>query len=124
MALRSSIDLGTNTCLLLIADWDDEKKTVTRVIADYSTVVRLGQAVDSEKALHPEAMERTLTCLRDYCELLRKAKGDPAQTLCVATSQARDARNSAEFFSQIERETGFRFQVISGDDEARYTFVG
>jgi exopolyphosphatase/guanosine-5'-triphosphate,3'-diphosphate pyrophosphatase len=42
----------------------------------------------------------------------------------VATSQARDAANGQEFFDRVSKETGFRFQVISGDDEAKYTFLG
>jgi len=122
--IRSSIDLGTNTCLLLVADWDARQGRVSRVLGDFSTIVRLGQGVDRARELHPEAMTRTLTCLRDYAGKLRALGGDPAQTVCVATSQARDARNGQEFFSQVEKETGFRFRVISGDEEARLTFLG
>jgi exopolyphosphatase/guanosine-5'-triphosphate,3'-diphosphate pyrophosphatase len=122
--LRSSIDLGTNTCLLLIADWDPGRKSVTRVHGDFAEVVRLGQGVDRERTLHPEAMERTLKCLRVYAARVHEAGLDPAAGVCVATSQARDARNGAEFFSRITAETGFRFRVISGDEEARLTFLG
>jgi exopolyphosphatase/guanosine-5'-triphosphate,3'-diphosphate pyrophosphatase len=111
--IRSAIDLGTNTCLLLIED-----------VADYSTVVRLGQGVDKNRALAPEAIERTLTCLRGYAEKLRAAGGRTEDTICVATSQARDARNGAEFFERVQKETGFRFRVISGEEEARLTFLG
>ena len=42
----------------------------------------------------------------------------------MATSQARDAKNGMEFFTQVEKETGFRFRVISGDEEARLSFEG
>ncbi len=49
---------------------------------------------------------------------------DPAQTICVATSQARDAQNGAKFFSEIEAGTGFRFRTLSGDEEAQFTFLG
>lgn len=120
--LRASIDLGTNTCLLLIAEC--ENKTVQRILSDDSTVVRLGKGVDQTKLLDPEAMRRTLECLRAYAHKVKEAGIKPSQVRCVATSQARDARNGALFFSQVEQETGFRFQVISGDEEARLTFFG
>jgi exopolyphosphatase/guanosine-5'-triphosphate,3'-diphosphate pyrophosphatase len=116
-AIRSSIDLGTNTCLLLIAR-DGE------ALEDYATVVRLGQEVDVARIFAPEAMARTLKCLQSYSEKVRARGLDPAETVAVATSQARDARNSADFFFDVEKETGFRFRVISGDDEARLTFLG
>lgn len=120
--LRTSIDLGTNTCLLLVAEC--EGGVARRVVSDHSTVVRLGQGVDVKRELQPEAMERTLKCLREYSDIVRKAGAEPRDTVCVATSQARDARNGAEFFARVEKETGFRFRVISGDEEARLTFLG
>jgi exopolyphosphatase/guanosine-5'-triphosphate,3'-diphosphate pyrophosphatase len=122
--LRSSIDLGTNTCLLLVADWQKGSAEPTRVLGDYAKVVRLGQGVDKNRTLHPDAIERTLSCLRTYSDYVKKHGGNPSETLCVATSQARDAKNGAEFFQQVEKETGFKFRIISGDEEARMTFVG
>jgi exopolyphosphatase/guanosine-5'-triphosphate,3'-diphosphate pyrophosphatase len=115
--IRASIDLGTNTCLLLMREGD-------RVVGDYSTIVRLGQKVDEQRALHPDAMERTLACLREYAKSLKAAGGSPDQAKCVATSQARDARNGADFFARVRTETGFQFQVITGEEEARLTFLG
>lgn len=120
--IRASLDLGTNTCLMLLAEATGGQ--VSRVVSDHSTIVRLGQGVDRARALAPEAMERTLTCLRGYAEIARQAGADPAQASAVATSQARDAANGAEFFARVERETGFRFRVISGEEEARLTFRG
>jgi exopolyphosphatase / guanosine-5'-triphosphate,3'-diphosphate pyrophosphatase len=119
--IRASIDLGTNTCLLLVAETSGSD---FKIVGDYSTIVRLGQKVDGERKLHPDAMERTLACLRDYAGKLKAAGGHPAQAQCVATSQARDAANGAEFFARVQKETGFQFRVISGDEEARLTFVG
>jgi exopolyphosphatase/guanosine-5'-triphosphate,3'-diphosphate pyrophosphatase len=122
--IRSSIDLGTNTCLLLVADWDPLHKKVQKILGDYSAVVRLGEGVDLNRELQTGAMDRTLKCLKDYAKKVRDAGGSPEQTLCVGTSQARDAQNSASFFSKVQKETGFSFQVISGEEEARLTFLG
>ncbi len=122
--IRSSIDLGTNTCLLLAVDWDKGRNSIERVLGDHSTIVRLGQGVDGSRRLHPDAMKRTFECLMDYASKLKAYGGDPASARCVATSQARDSVDAPEFFERIRQATGFRFQVISGDDEARLTFVG
>lgn len=119
----SSIDLGTNTCLMLVSSGLPGDPDF-RVLDDLATVVRLGQSVDRDRRFHPEAMKRTLDCLVRYASRLKELGGDPARTLAVATSSSRDAGNSAEFFAQIESETGFRFLKISGEDEARFTHLG
>jgi exopolyphosphatase/guanosine-5'-triphosphate,3'-diphosphate pyrophosphatase len=123
-SLRSAIDLGTNTCLLLVAEWDSKTQCVTRIHEDHSIVVRLGQEVDRLRKLHPEAMARTLACLETYAGRVRAAGLDPAQTVCVCTSQARDASDSAVFFEEVRRKTGFSFRTLSGEQEAELTFRG
>ncbi len=122
--IRSSIDLGTNTCLLLVVDWDREKNQIRKVLGDFSTQVRLGEKVDRDRKFRPEAMLRTLACLEAYAKKLISLGGDPRDTLCVATSQARGAQNSQEYFAQIQSKLGFSFQVISGEQEAQATFLG
>lgn len=121
--LLSSIDLGTNTCLLLIAQAEDHGGRI-EAVDDFARVVRLGQGVDRNRRLDPTAMERTLSCLREYAKTLQDRGMSPRDTIAAATSQARDAQNGAEFFARVEKETGFRFRVISGDEEARCSFQG
>jgi exopolyphosphatase/guanosine-5'-triphosphate,3'-diphosphate pyrophosphatase len=121
---KASIDLGTNTCLLLVADYDSSARRVVKAIHDQSTMVRLGQGVDRTKRLHPDAVERTRACLRGYAAKLAASGMKPSETICVATATARDAENGAEFFASIEKEFGFRFRTISGDEEAEYMFLG
>lgn len=123
MTIHSSIDLGTNTCLMLVCAGLPGKPGF-RVVDDLATVVRLGQGVDRDRRFHPNAMQRTLECLRRYSARLRERGGDPSKTIAVATSGSRDAANSTEFFALVEKETGFRFRRISGDDEARFTHLG
>jgi exopolyphosphatase/guanosine-5'-triphosphate,3'-diphosphate pyrophosphatase len=122
--LQASIDLGTNTCLLLIAECDPETGRVNRVVSDHSTVVRLGEGVDRARELQPQAMERTLSCLKDYSGIVRRQGLKCDAAICVATSSSRDSKNGGAFFDRVEKETGFRFRVISGEDEAKYTFEG
>ncbi len=120
--LRASIDLGTNTCLMLIAEVGSGY--VKKVLGDYARIVRLGEGVDKARCLQSDAIERTLTCLDEYSEIISNAGLSPGDVICVATSQARDAENGGEFFAKVEAELGFRFRVISGKDEARLGFIG
>lgn len=122
--IRSSIDLGTNTCLLLIADCNSSTGKVEKIISDHARIVRLGQGVDQNRRFLPEAMERTRECLKEYSQIVRKSGADPSQTLAIATSQARDSSNAQEFFGMIEKETGFKFRQITGEEEAQATFLG
>jgi exopolyphosphatase/guanosine-5'-triphosphate,3'-diphosphate pyrophosphatase len=122
--IRSSIDLGTNTCLLLIVEWDPKKRVITRILRDEATVVRLGEGVDQTRQLQAAPMERVLVCLKEYAETIELLGSDPAETICVATSQARDAKNSVEFFVQIKSKFGLSFRTLSGDQEAHFTFLG
>lgn len=119
----ASIDLGTNTCLLLVG-LVDQDGFVQEVVSDHATVVRLGQGVGKEKRLQPDAIARTVKCLEGYSQILKQA-GIPTQEVkAVATSQARDARNGAEFFQEVEEKFGFTFRTLSGEEEARASFYG
>lgn len=122
--LKASIDLGTNTCLLLIADYDPAIKVVAKVLHDQSTMVRLGQGVDQTGRLHSDAIERTRGCLHGYAAKLAAMGLKPSDTICVATASARDAENGADFFQTILKETSFRFVTLTGADEAKYMFLG
>jgi len=120
--LKASIDLGTNTCLMLMAEV--ESGYVKKMLGDYARIIRLGEGVDKTRYLQPDAMERTLTCLDEYRKTISKAGIQPGDVICVATSQARDAKNGRDFFARVEAELGFGFRVISGEDEASLSFKG
>ncbi len=115
--IRASIDLGTNTCLLLVIDGE-------RVLHDESRVVRLGQDVARTGRLHPDAMERARSCLQDYVKTAGSLGVPPDGILAVATAQARDASDAKPFFDGLEQTLGLRFRILSGDEEARATFLG
>ncbi len=120
--LKASIDLGTNTCLMLVAEI--ESGSVKKVLGDYARIVRLGGGVDKTGHLQSDAITRTLTCLNEYSKIISTSGISPDDVICVATSQARDAENGKEFFTRVETELGFGFRVISGRDEARLSFTG
>lgn len=115
---RASIDLGTNTCLLLIQGEDGS------ILHDESNVVRLGQGVADSQMLNPEAMARAHLCLRKYAQIMREYGMDPKDCLAVGTAQARDAKNAVEFFDSIQKDFGIGFRTLSGEQEAQATFLG
>jgi exopolyphosphatase/guanosine-5'-triphosphate,3'-diphosphate pyrophosphatase len=118
---RASIDLGTNTCLLLIKE---ETTGGEIILHDESNVVRLGQGVDQAKALNPEAMERARACLEKYAKISQKLGVDASQIIAVGTAQARDAKNAKDFFDTIQKSYGIKFRILSGDEEGKATFLG
>jgi exopolyphosphatase/guanosine-5'-triphosphate,3'-diphosphate pyrophosphatase len=119
---RASIDLGTNTCLLLIQEVTSSGEEI--ILHDESQVVRLGEGVDLAGELNPEAMERARACLGIYAQTAKRFGVEPGAILAVGTAQARDAKNASQFFASIQRELGIQFRVLSGDEEARATFLG
>lgn len=122
--IRASIDLGTHTCLLLVTEWTPGDSEPVRILGDFATIVRLGQGVDKNRELNRDAIIRARHCLNEYALTIKALGGRPEDTICVATSQARDARNGKDFFENVQREFGFRFQVLSGEREAQLTFLG
>jgi exopolyphosphatase/guanosine-5'-triphosphate,3'-diphosphate pyrophosphatase len=119
MELRAGIDIGTNTILLLVAKVDGG---AVQALEDHVTVVRLGQGVDKNRAFHPDALERARACFARYAEVLKKYPG--LSVRAAATSGSRDAKNSPEFFREVEEKYGIPVSVISGEEEARLSFQG
>ncbi len=116
----AGIDIGTLTCRLLIARVDDSGH-LTELRSD-RRILRLGQGVDKERILLPEAMDRVLAALKDWQQVIADFRVDA--TSAVATSAVRDAKNRDEFLDRIKREIGWEVELISGEEEARRTMLG
>jgi exopolyphosphatase/guanosine-5'-triphosphate,3'-diphosphate pyrophosphatase len=115
----ASIDCGTNSIRLLIADVDrDGLRDVVREMR----IVRLGQGVDRTGRLAPEALERTRVALADYAAAIRDHGAE--RVLMVATSATRDAVNRDEFTGVVRAELGVDPEVITGREEAELSFAG
>ncbi len=113
-------DLGTNSTRLLIADVDADGRR--EEVERRTDVTRLGEGVDATGKLDEAAMERVHECLAEYAALAEQLGAD--RKVAVATSAVRDAGNGPAFRAAVERRHGFRAQVISGEMEARLTFLG
>ncbi len=115
------VDIGTNSTRLLIADVDPDSGDVDE-LERRTTVTRLGQGVDATGQLAPEAMERVFATLAAYREAIDAH--EVQRTTAVLTSAARDAANGAEFTQHVQDDYGLTARTISGEEEARLTFLG
>lgn len=115
----AAIDCGTNSIRLLIADIDNGSLVdVVRIM----TVVRLGEGVDQTGEFSAPALERTFAAVDEYAALIRTHK--PQRIRFVATSASRDVSNRDVFIDGIQSRLGINPDVISGDEEARLSFLG
>jgi exopolyphosphatase/guanosine-5'-triphosphate,3'-diphosphate pyrophosphatase len=115
--------MGTNSTRLLVADVEGRGRDAKLVPLDRRTrITRLGQGVDRERMLHPDAIERTLAVLREYRGVIDDLGVERVRA--TATSASRDASNRDELFDPVERVLGVRPELLAGEAEARLEFLG
>lgn len=121
----ATIDIGSNTVLLLIASIGKEGEIIP--LLEKAEITRLGQSQSqspadaSFRALHPEAMERTLKVLRQYTDLCHRNQVEGIA--CVGTEALRRAYNSNTLVRQIEESCGFKVEIIPGKKEAELAYL-
>lgn len=115
----AALDIGTNTCLLLIAEGTADAPVA---VLERALITRLGKGVDRNGRLDDAAIERTVAALSDYAGEIRKAGVTRVEAVC--TSAARDAENGAAFLERAAAVLGVEPRIIAGDEEARLTFEG
>ena len=114
----ASIDIGTNTILLLISE---VKRGKIHPLFEMETVVRLGEGVQKNKMLLKEAMERGLQTLAQY---LKRCQAMEVQKIFAAgTSALREAKNSEDFLKGAKEKLNLSIEVISGEEEAQLSFL-
>ena len=116
--LYAALDLGTNSCRMLIAR---PKGPQFEVIDSFSRAVELGTGLEATGRLGYGPMARTVQALR----ICRRKLDDHnvVQMRLVATEACRRARNSSEFIRKIQRETGLRLEIIPAEEEARLAVI-
>lgn len=117
--LLASIDIGSNSVLLLVGRIIDGK---LHTELQRKETIRLGGALDSAGNLLPYAMERGLECLRRYAGLI--AHISPTHRRVVATQTLREARNREAFLQQAQAILGCPVELISGEREAALIYQG
>ncbi|MEU9375580.1 Ppx/GppA phosphatase family protein [Streptomyces sp. NPDC048255] len=121
MTRVAAVDCGTNSIRLLVADADPVAGELVE-LDRRMTIVRLGQGVDKTGRLAPEALERTFAACREYAAVIKELGAERVRF--VATSASRDAENRDEFVRGVLDILGVEPEVISGDQEAEFSFTG
>jgi exopolyphosphatase/guanosine-5'-triphosphate,3'-diphosphate pyrophosphatase len=112
-------DIGTNTILCVIAEIRDTGRF--RVLDDLAEITRLGEGVDRTGRISPEGEQRSLAVLKRYRDQCDNVGVD--EMVAVGTSALRDAENSAEVCARFRAEIGLDIRVITGAEEAAYSFL-
>ena len=116
--LYAALDLGTNSCRMLIAT---PERGRFRVVDAFAKSVRLGSGLERTGHLSRGAIGRTLAALEICAEKL--ARYNVANARLVATEACRRARNGNHFLALVARETGLRLEVIRPEEEARLAVI-
>jgi len=111
----ATIDIGTNTTLLLVA----RTEPTVEVLAERAEITRLGRGIGREGALDAQAIERTLSVLREFAAT---ARHHGARVAAVGTEALRRAPNAAAFLGPAAEILGTPVEVIDGQREAALTF--
>lgn len=120
--IRSAIDIGTNSVLLLVA----EKRSGGIIIPlhDAQRMPRLGKGVDAQKIINDASMKRVIDALLEYKEILDSSYPEANNPVVTATSAVRDAINREAFIKTVMEQTGFNIRLLSGKEEAKWTAAG
>jgi exopolyphosphatase / guanosine-5'-triphosphate,3'-diphosphate pyrophosphatase len=113
----ATIDVGTNTALLLVAQVGPGG--AIEVLDERAEITRLGRGIGGDGALGAEGIARTLGALRAYAAI---AQRHGAQLAVVGTEALRRAPNAAAFLEPAEKILGLPIEVIDGAREASLTF--
>ncbi len=111
---RALISIGTNSTRLLVLR-GASPPTVK------STGTRLGAGIDERGSLDPDARARTLVAIEGYVRIVRESG---AALDVIATSALRRAEDADAFSVDVQTATGVAPRIITGDEEATYSYLG
>jgi exopolyphosphatase/guanosine-5'-triphosphate,3'-diphosphate pyrophosphatase len=116
----SVIDLGFNSVKLV--NYNVESNNIFKREKQFSVKARLGEGLGNDQLLGEQAMVRAIKALKKFRKVinLRMIR----IVLPIATSAVREASNQNEFLCAVQKETGFRFKVLTDEEEALYSYIG
>jgi exopolyphosphatase/guanosine-5'-triphosphate,3'-diphosphate pyrophosphatase len=110
------LDCGSNSTRLLLAS------ASRGVLRREMRITRLSQGVDASGTLAAPALARSYAVLDEYRGFMDEAGAQ--RGLLVATSAVRDASNGEEFLLEARRISGVDSEILSGTQEATYSYAG
>ena len=112
-------DIGTNSIHLVVIRVREDM--TFEVLTHEKDMTRLGEGSFQSKRLAARPMRRALDVLERFSKIARKTRVD--ESIVVATSAVRDAKNANFFVRAVNQKTGLKVRVISGEEEARLIFL-
>ena len=119
MVKVASIDLGSNSTRLLIADISDG--TISSIHKEH-TVTRMGDNLTKTENISKESIKRVLKVLTKYFKTIDINGVENVQI--VGTAALRDAKNSEEVIMQIQKKFDVEIDIVSGEEEGVLTSLG
>lgn len=116
----SIIDIGSNTIKLVIYDVREDNSSIG--IHQESTKVRLGESLAFSDSLSEQSILKSIDVLLLYRDIIRLESAN--KVVCVGTSAVRESKNGKYFIDQVLKKTGFKVRVLSGEEEAYYSYLG
>ena len=120
MNLRATVDIGSNSVLLVAGDFSSGYKE----LLNESRVTGLGRELDKNKAFIQEAMDETFEALNEFKDLCQKIKIPVENIIVTATEASRVAKNAQDFFLKVKKEIGMSVTIIDSKGEAYYSAHG
>ncbi|XVF05978.1 hypothetical protein REPUB_Repub06bG0008200 [Reevesia pubescens] len=121
--LFAAIDIGTNAFKLLIVQAHPRGKFVP-VLTVKEPIVLGRDSSSSTTTISTHSQNLSLKSLKKFNKLIQTHRVPPLHTRCVATSAVREAENKAEFIDSVAETTGFNVEVLSGEQEAKFSYLG
>lgn len=113
------LDVGSNTVHLVVVD--AQRGGPPTPMSNWKTPMRLVEYLDKKGAINEKGQEKLLNGVALAKEMSDQFRCE--EMLPFATSAIRSAENSDKVLDKVEKETGVRLRILSGDDEARLTFL-
>ncbi|WP_346620215.1 hypothetical protein [Blastococcus montanus] len=113
------LDVGSNTVHLLVVD--AHRGAHPTPMHDDKSVLRLAEHVGPDDVLSKAGEKALLRAVQNACEQAERQNCD--EFMALVTSAIREAANGLEVLDRIRVRTGVDMQVLSGEDEARLTFL-
>ncbi|MCH7774583.1 MAG: Ppx/GppA family phosphatase, partial [Bacteroidetes bacterium] len=117
----ASIDIGTNTVLLLIAEVDETSFEITPLLNEYR-MPRIGRGLKLTENITADRIKKLFTVLSEYQSIISKYNVD--DVLVTATNALRIAANSVEIVERIKKQLLWNVNIVSCKLEAEYAFLG
>jgi exopolyphosphatase/guanosine-5'-triphosphate,3'-diphosphate pyrophosphatase len=117
----ASIDVGTNTVLLLIAKVDSDTHKIISLHNEYR-MPRIGSGTKQTGIISTDRLTLLFDVLSEYDKIIQDFHCD--KVILTGTNAFRMAKNTPEIMKEINKLFNFELDVISGEEEAEYAYCG